>query len=85
LTPAGTSNVSAPVSLAGNPNFNLGPLSPLLANQSLLSLQVQTQLKTAFEGVTDVNGLAGGDNVSVRGLFFNGTPAIVVAAKVRKH
>ena len=77
--------LSAPVSLAGNPNFNLGPLSPLLANQSLLSLQVQTQLKTAFEGVTDVSGLAGGDNVSVRGLFFNGTPAIVVAAKVRKH
>jgi len=77
--------LSAPVSLAGNPNFNLGPLSPLLANQGLLSLQVQTQLKTAFEGVTDVSGLAGGDNVSVRGLFFNGTPAIVVAAKVRKH
>src|SRR5713101_8110720 len=81
----GFSVISAPVSLTGNPNFNLGPLSPLLANQSLLSLQVQTQLKTAFEGVTDVNGLAGGDNVSVRGLFFTGTPAILVAAKVRKH
>lgn len=68
-----------------NPNFTLGTLPPLLSNQNLLSLQVQTQLKTTFEGVTDVNGLASGDNVSVRGLFFNGTPPIVTAAKVRKH
>jgi hypothetical protein len=79
--------ISGAVSLAVNPsiNFNLGTLPPLLTNQNLNSLQVQTQLKTSFEGITDINGLASNDSVSVRGLFFNGTTAIVVAAKVRKH
>ena len=68
------------------PNFTLGSLPPLLTNQSLSSLQVQTQLKTSFEGVADINGLADGNSVSVRGLFFQGapTPALVIASKIRK-
>jgi hypothetical protein len=46
---------------------------------------VKTSSLTKFENVTGPSALVAGDQISVEGLIFKGTPPVVAARNVRKR
>jgi hypothetical protein len=55
------------------------------SNPSVTSIVVKTSSLTTFENVTGASGLVAGDQISVDGLLFKGTPPVVAARKIRKR
>lgn len=78
---------TAMVSSAPSGNtFNVSGLPGLFTGAGINRIQVQTSSQTNFEGVSDVNGLANGTKVSLRGLLFQSAPdPVLIADKVRKR
>jgi hypothetical protein len=55
------------------------------SNPSVTSMVVKTSSLTKFENVTGPSALVAGDQISVEGLIFKGTPPVVAARNVRKR
>ena len=75
-----TGKVANPIA---SPNFNVDNLPSIFGG----AIVVETQASTEFEGgITGVSGLAVGNTVSLRGLYFKSTPNNhLIASKVRKR
>lgn len=66
--------------------FNVNNLPQLFQTAGVTQVQAQVVAQTRFEGVTDINGLATGNTVSLRGLLFKAPPnTVLIADKVRKR
>lgn len=77
---------TATVASVTPPNFVVNGLPGLFTAQGISQIQVQTSSQTDFDNVANVNSLATGNTVSLRGLLFKNTPdPILVAKKVRKR
>jgi hypothetical protein len=77
---------TATVASVTPPNFVVNGLPGLFTAQGVSQIQVQTSSQTGFDDVANVNSLATGNVVSLRGLLFKNTPdPILVAKKVRRR
>jgi len=83
------SSIGGTVQTAGNPIFTLSGISPFLTNLVNNTAQVATfSPGTVYDNITGPGSIAGGLNLSVRGLYLNpnsGATQPILAAKVRSH
>jgi hypothetical protein len=83
-------NLTATVQSKGTNQFTVTNLPSLFTTQGITSLPVNVAAQTKFEKVTDLNGLAVNDVVSMQVLIFKGPAGVPsgvygVARKVRKR
>jgi hypothetical protein len=79
--------ISGRVAAISGANITIDTLPAIFSSvtPAVTSIQVDTSTLTHFENVTDITGLAVGDQISVAGPLFQGTPPVLAARNVRKR